>query len=301
MYWASVSRSLMTVSIWLLGFLLFSLLVGPTLRGNNGFNPQQEAVTKDTNYTVLRPEVINGTTYFFNTTVTNSTTTYQDNCSGHSCEWWLNRLVLLLEVISLALFVIAFALLVWGIAVQESMYLRGNVSRNGGINGGIDVVKSPFTFAWGLICVILGLFAVFVAVLIEIWVATGKHSDFFIASVIILGFFALLAALVLFVMLFRSEAPIALQNVVVPVAVQGPVVYANSNTNTNYANTNNNVNNFEPDFIPATGTGLSQSGSVPMQTLGRRLSNLITSATSPRQSGHVYSPLRNRNNGNINQ
>lgn len=296
MYWSTVLRSFMTISIWLLGFLIFSLIVGPLLTGNTAYNPQQVPVTQVTDYTVNNTAYFNnGTAYNYNTTISNTTTTYQDNCDGHQCNWWLNRLVLLLEVISLALFLMAFVFSTWGIAVQESMQERGNTARTGGANGGLalEVVGAPGTFVGALLCLILGLFAVFVAILIEIWVVTGKRSDFFIASVIILGVYAVLAALVLFVTLFRSEAPIVVQNVVMAVPVQA----VNNNNAVNYeieevqnpnafAYDDNDYQNLQPGAGP---------NAVPMETLGRRLSNLVMQAVSPRQGGQTYSPLRNRN------
>jgi len=292
-YWNSLLRNFVIISTWLIGFLIFALIVGPLISGRSAFNPQQVPVTHVTNYTVNNTGYYsNGTAYYYSTNASNQTTTYQDLCDGHQCSWWLNDLVLLLEAISLALFLMAFALSSYGIAAQESLYERADYTRNAGGNRGLEVVAPPGTFIGAMLFIILGLFAVFVAILVEIWVVTGKRSDFFVGSVIILSVYAILAAFALFLTLFRNEAPIVVQEVIM--AVPAPATFVN-----------NNAVNYEIEEAPApTGVNydtdndfqnLQAAGNaVPMENLGRRLSNLVMQAVSPRQQGQTYSPLRSR-------
>jgi len=211
------------LSLFLIGFIIFSILLGAIVPGQDRFNPTQVANNSTVEYhapvTVVEP---NGTTYYYNGTFYTTQTTYSDNCShGSGCSWWMARLALLIEVIALALFVLAFAFATFGVATEESNYLRGNVARNGGAYGGIEVVNSPLSFILSLLFAILGLFAILVAVLIAVYVATGKHQWAFIASVIILAIFAVLAALVLIASWFRTEAPIVVQPVYAAVPVTG--------------------------------------------------------------------------------
>jgi len=244
--------------------------------GESAFNPYEVATTHTNAYIVpYNMTLFNGTIIESNTTVYNTSTTYGDNCSGHQCGWWLNRLILLLECIALALFVLAIGTSTWGIGVEGSMGVRESVGYRG------LAVSAPGTsLVISLICTILGLFTIFVAVLISIYVQTGKHYWTFIASVIILAVFALLAALILFAILFRNEQAIAVQS-----------VYAQVPVNT-YVSNNNNVN----DMDIQGGTTQYEAGmdNVPMDTFVRRLSNSILRRASGGSPVVGYSPLSRR-------
>jgi len=210
------------LSLFLIGFIIFAILLGAIVPGANTYNSYQTAHNSTVAYNANVTEVLaNGTTLHYIGTFFTTQTTYSDNCTGHWCAWWNARLVLLLEVIALSLFAWAFAFASFGVASEESSYLRANVARTGGAYGGIEVVRAPLSFLVSLICAILGLWAIFAAVLIAIYVATGKHTWAFIASVIILGFFALLAGIVLLATWFRTEQPIVVQPVYAAVPVNG--------------------------------------------------------------------------------
>jgi len=210
------------LSLFLIGFILFSILIAALVPNENTYNPHQVEQNRSIEYQAPVTEIFpNGTIINYNGTFFASQTTWVNNCSGHGCGWWMARLVLLLAVIALALFVLAFAFATFGVASEESLYLRSNVARTGGVYGGIEVVGAPASFLGSLICAILGLFAIFTAILVAVYVATGRHQWAFIASVIILAVFAILAALVLLMAWFRNEAPIVVQPVYAAVPVTG--------------------------------------------------------------------------------
>jgi len=276
MYWASLFTYIRSLAIFLFGFILFALLLSVMILGESAFNPYEVATTHTNAYIVpYNMTLFNGTIIESNTTVYNTSTTYGDNCSGHQCGWWLNRLILLLECIALALFVLAIGTSTWGIGVEGSMGVRESVGYRG------LAVSAPGTsLVISLICTILGLFTIFVAVLISIYVQTGKHYWTFIASVIILAVFALLAALILFAILFRNEQAIAVQSVYAQVPVNS------------YVSNNNNVN----DMDIQGGTTQYEAGmdNVPMDTFVRRLSNSILRRASGGSPVVGYSPLSRR-------
>jgi len=278
MYWATLFTYIRSLAIFLFGFILFALLLSVLILGESSFNPYEVATTQTHAYVVpYNTTLFNGTIVESNTTIYNTTTTYGDNCSGHSCGWWLNRLILLLESIALALFVLAIATSTWGIGVEGSMGVRESVGYRG------LAVSTPGTsLVIALICTVLGLFTIFVAVLISIYVQTGKHYWTFIASVIILAVFALLAAIILFSILFRNEQAIAVQS-----------VYAQVPVNT-YVSNNNNNNPNDMDIQGGTTQYEAGSDNVPMDTFVRRLSNSILRRASGGSPVVGYSPLSRR-------
>jgi len=170
------------------------------------------------------------------TLITNSTTVYVDSCTGHGCSWWIGRLAALMAVIALALFVLAFALSSFGVASMESNFLRDGYAGNnyhavGGVSSGyagLQVVRSPIACLLSIACSVLGLWAIFVAVLLVIDFVVGRHDHFFIASCVILGFFGFIAGIMLLFAIFRSEAAIAIQPVVAAVPVKEQVIQQQS-------------------------------------------------------------------------
>jgi len=212
--------SLGMLSLFLTGFIIFGIIVSALIAGPGAFTAPQTEVFQNTNHTSFFNQTLaNGTIVTSNTTTTNTTTSWINTCNSHGCQWWLFRLALLLAVIALSLFVLAFAFSAIGVAAQESNFLRAGVARSGTAYAGLEVVRPPFTFIGTVFSTMLGLWAILAAVLIIVCVIVGKREWAFIASAIILGVFALLTGLVLLIMFFRNEAPIVVQPVVAAVPV----------------------------------------------------------------------------------
>jgi len=209
------------LSLFLIGFILFSIFISTLVAGPGIFNPTQTQVTNtQTNTYLVNSTNANGTIVLTPVTNTTTTYTYENTCDGHGCSWWLARLVLLLAVIALSLFTLAYALSVYGVAVEESMMLRSNFARSGVVNTAIDVVRPPFAFLLSLLSAVLGLWAILVAVIIVMDVVVGRHHWLFIATCVILGLFAFLAGIVLLFSFLRGEAAIVVQPVYAAVPVQ---------------------------------------------------------------------------------
>lgn len=278
-YWSSIMSSIGMLSLFLVGFIIFGLLMVTLIPGRNAYTgyqvPSYQTHTYSVPYNTSTPVISqiainhtvqinvfapNGTfigtepeivTTFSNVTtfetvtnfnnVTNSTVSYAWNCTGGSCYWWVARLGLLFGVIALSLFILAFALASYGVACEESMFLRDGFAQNGNMayinNGGnfggnlgnnglmygttaLQVVNAPWYAIGSIASAVIALWFLFAAVLIAFDYAVGRHSHHWIAAVVILGFFGFVAGLFLLYMLFRSERAIAVQ----PVYAGVPVV-----------------------------------------------------------------------------
>jgi len=275
------------LSLFLIGFIIFGLLLASLVGSNSTYNPQQVAQTEyhtyqvpynttypqvnlvETNHTVMVDTFFaNGTvsgsvpvvqtnytsviTYYTvtnYTSITNSTTSYVDNCTGGSCSWWLGRLALLFAVIALSLFVLAFALATYGVATEESLFLRDGFAQGGnsayisgnnqyGMGGNnmmygsttLQVVTAPWYAMGSVASAVLGLWFIFAAVLVAFDAGVGKHSHHWIAAVIILAVFGFIAGLALLWALFRTERAIAVQPVYAGVPVKEERVFVQNQT-----------------------------------------------------------------------
>jgi len=219
-YYSSILSSLSMLSLFLVGFIIFGILLGTLAAGQGRFNAAQMEVTNTTYSTVLANATLaNGTTYTYNFTSPSTTSHYVNDCNGNECSWWLYRLVLLLAVCALALFVLGFAFAAFAIAVFESDHIRSNVAQTGSY-GMLEVVRPPFTYLAAVLCDVLAIWFIFAAVIIVIDSVAGRHSWVFIASIIILCAFALIMGLLLLFTIFKTEAPIQVQPVYATVPVQ---------------------------------------------------------------------------------
>jgi len=226
-YWSSIMSSLGMFALFLTGFIIFGILVGALIAGPNAFQSPQVEVAHNTDHTTFFNQTLsNGTIVTGNVTTTNTTYTYENACTNHKCAWWLYRLAVLLAVIALSLFVLAFSFSAIGVAVQESNFLRAGVAKSGAAYAGLEVVNPPFSFVGTVFFTLLGLWSILAAVLIIIAAVAGRDEWAFIACAIILGVFALVAGLVLLFMFFRNEAPIVVQPVVAAVPVNSGVPVA---------------------------------------------------------------------------
>jgi hypothetical protein len=221
-FWSSIMSSLGMLDLFLSAFIIFSLLIAALIAGPSAFvSPQAEVEHADTSVSYFNVTLANGTIVTENVTTTQIFYTLEDTCTSHSCGWWLNRLALLIAVISLSLFILAFAFSAIGIAAQESNSLRAGIAKSGTVYAGLEVVSPPITFLGNVLLSVLGLWAILVSVLLVIAVVAGKHEFAFIASCVILSGFALIAGALLFLTVFRNEAPIVVQPVVAAYPVNG--------------------------------------------------------------------------------